>query len=535
MSDATAPATGALFRLRDLLDQHDLALEPLVAVPGGDERRVSGVHAVETEQPARWLAADWVLLTTGVRLVGDAAAQRRLPVELVEAGVTALGFGLGLDFAAVPEPLLEEARRVGLPVFAVPLQTAFRDIEGFAHRALLSTELRTLQRLSSVQRYLVDALYSFEPRRTIVRRLATVLESDVLLLAADGAVEEGGGAAPDDVRAVLVDPARGPRDVAGPTWRGVLAPVAADPADPDHRWLLALHGERSTAPRVTRPVLAAAAPLLAAVGRLDGTVRTQERALRRGLLEDLVAGDGDERELAARAAACGLDLQAPTHVIAVGPPAGALGPEARGRLEDHALRTLESRGLRALVATDRDRVVALLPGDAAPDEALLREIVGPGTGAGLAVPSGPGPALAVGVGRPGSGAAAVARGAEDAHVALELAGHGERPWRAFADLGLPAVAMGQVPPERVEPQVRAVLRVLDARPGSREALRAYFAHELDVTAAAQALHLHPNSLRYRLGRLAGDLGRSLRDPDAIATLVLALEAERRAGGPAGAG
>jgi purine catabolism regulator len=134
------------------------------------------------------------------------------------------------------------------------------------------------------------------------------------------------------------------------------------------------------------------------------------------------------------------------------------------------------------------------------------------------------------VGRPGTGAAAVARGAEDAHVALELVTDAARPWRAYADLGLPALVMGQVAPERMAPQVRAVLDVLDARPGSREALRAYFAHELDVTAAAQALHLHPNSLRYRLARLADDLGRSLRDPEAIATLVLALEAERRAGG-----
>lgn len=60
-------------------------------------------------------------------------------------------------------------------------------------------------------------------------------------------------------------------------------------------------------------------------------------------------------------------------------------------------------------------------------------------------------------------------------------------------------------------------------------MRAYLEHELDVTAAATALHLHPNSLRYRLSRLSDALGRSLRDPTTIATLVLAFEAERRAG------
>jgi DNA-binding PucR family transcriptional regulator len=50
-----------------------------------------------------------------------------------------------------------------------------------------------------------------------------------------------------------------------------------------------------------------------------------------------------------------------------------------------------------------------------------------------------------------------------------------------------------------------------------------------VPRTAAALHLHANSLRYRLGRIEDQLGRSLRDPGTIANLYLAVLLERAAG------
>ena len=54
------------------------------------------------------------------------------------------------------------------------------------------------------------------------------------------------------------------------------------------------------------------------------------------------------------------------------------------------------------------------------------------------------------------------------------------------------------------------------------ALKEFFARDQDVNAAAAALHVHPNTLRYRLGRVEALLGRSLRSPATIAELMLAL-------------
>ena len=48
---------------------------------------------------------------------------------------------------------------------------------------------------------------------------------------------------------------------------------------------------------------------------------------------------------------------------------------------------------------------------------------------------------------------------------------------------------------------------------------------MDVNATAEAMHVHPNTLRYRLSRVEKLLGRSLRQPATIAELSLALLAE----------
>ena len=59
-------------------------------------------------------------------------------------------------------------------------------------------------------------------------------------------------------------------------------------------------------------------------------------------------------------------------------------------------------------------------------------------------------------------------------------------------------------------------------------LLAWLELDLDVPATARALHLHENSLRYRLRRIEAVLGRSLREGRTIVDLYLATTSERTA-------
>jgi len=78
----------------------------------------------------------------------------------------------------------------------------------------------------------------------------------------------------------------------------------------------------------------------------------------------------------------------------------------------------------------------------------------------------------------------------------------------------------------VRERLVGALAPLDDEPRLRAAVIAYLDAGLDVGRAARALGLHRNSVRYRLDRAEDVLGRSLRSPETVATIHLALLAER---------
>ncbi len=490
------------FTLGDLLASEELALELLTGGPAAVRRRVAGAHSIEIEHPSSWLAPDWIMLTTGARLRGSADAQRALVAELDEAAVTALGFGLDLGFKRVPAALLEEAERRAFPVFAVPLRTPFREIVTAINRALLSSDLRTYQRLASMQLYLVDALRDAEPRETVVARLAELLDASVLVLSPAGAVALRAGEAPADLLWNTIDErptALHEFDVDG--WHAVATPVVAAGTEPVE-WLVVASRRATFAHGLTKPVAQAAAPLLAATARLTETERTQARAVRAAALEELLEGTGDVHVVAARAASLGLDLTVPARVVLL-----------RGVDQEELEPALDHAGAAHLVARRPGALAALVQG---PDH-----VVRPHLEALLDARPG---ALA-GAGRPVAEPAGIPHSLRDAQLALQRLEREQAVGTrllAFEDFDLALLLVSEAPPERIGPKVEEWTALLRARPMLWEAVVAYFEHDLDVVRTAASLHLHPNSLRYRLTRVEKLLGRSLKQPSTIAGLYVAL-------------
>ncbi|MDA0173812.1 PucR family transcriptional regulator [Solirubrobacter taibaiensis] len=427
--------------LADLLTAEDLGLTLVAGGADALAREVAGAHSIDVEAPTRFLERHWVMLTAGMRLRGSAAAQRALIAELDEAGISALGIGLGLVFQRVPRALVEEARSRSFPLFTVPLETAFRDIAGYVARSSLSSDLHSYQRLTSIQRHLVDALREPEPREAMVARLARMLDAGVLVL--DG---PSAGAVPDAER---VRRRVAEREFEDDGWHVVTVPI------PPSGWLAVAARRRVP---LARAAAAAAVPLLAATERLAEHAREQERAVRAALLDELLelTPGAETRGLAARVASFGVTF--PARIV--------LAEQGR------------------LVTRHRGRWVALVD-----DEGPIG-------------------------GRPIHGVEGVPRSYRDAVLAHE------RGLPAYEAFDLPALLLADADPELVRPRVDALLDPLPAP--VLDALKEFFARDQDVSAAAAALHVHPNTLRYRLGRVEALLGRSLRSPATIAELMLAL-------------
>src|SRR4051812_19900923 len=158
--------------LGDVLAHAPLGLDLRVGGPAALERSVAGAHVIEIEHPTRWVPPDWIMLSTGLRLQGRPAEQRRLIAELHEHGQAALGFGVGLVEDDIPPAILEEAARRGLPVLSVPVATPFRDVIAFVNGAWFSDDLFVVRRTLAVQSYVMDALGAEDPVAAIVGRLA---------------------------------------------------------------------------------------------------------------------------------------------------------------------------------------------------------------------------------------------------------------------------------------------------------------------------------------------------------------------------
>ena len=507
MSDQ--PAASA-FRLGDLLAHEELGLRLLTGGPDALGRRVAGAHSIEIERPTTWLEPDWIMLTTGARLRRSTRAQRALIAELQEAGAAALGFGVELVFKAVPATMLDEAGERGFPVFSVPLRTPFRDVVGTINRALLSSDLRTLQRVSSMQLYLMDALGEDDPRQAVVERLSAFLDATVVLFGADGAIAASTGDAPaaEIWREVTSRPATVVEfDVRDAHVLATPVSTGGGPAG----WLAVTSRRRAPSLRLARQAARATAPVLAALGRIDAIGREQQRAVRAALLDEMLKPHNprDRAALAARAASLGVDFAVPARVVLICTRRDADRASASHALDD-AAGALADRGL---VRRRPGAITALVQ---APHDALRAELDG------LSARSAE---LVVGIGRPASDITAVLESRRDAEIAVQrLDLRAGRCVLGFEEFDLVTLLLSEARRDRIQPKLDEVMGALPA--GLHDAVATYFAHDLDVMSAARAMHVHHNTLRYRLGRVEAALGRSLKDPGTIAVLYVTLTAER---------
>lgn len=109
---------------------HDYLLG-LVLIAGVEHdtgsRPVQWVHSSDLTDPGPFLTPRTVLLTTGAQF-GEAPAPETIDAYvqgLVQAGATALGVGVGLQWERIPPPLIEACDRHRLPLFRVPYDTPF--------------------------------------------------------------------------------------------------------------------------------------------------------------------------------------------------------------------------------------------------------------------------------------------------------------------------------------------------------------------------------------------------------------------------
>src|SRR5437773_2272811 len=238
------------------------------------------------------------------------------------------------------------------------------------------------------------------------------------------------------------------------------------------------------------------------------------------LLDVLTAGrPGSHQAARERAKRKGFDVDAPYLVIAAEPSEQGRAPKVRVAWE----RLLATMRSSALVRERGDSTLALvsLAGKRAIEpRALIEQLHRVARAA-----SGP---VALGYGAVRTGTAEIASGAREAEQALTMGRRlfGPDSATAFKNLGLYRLLYALEP----LPELRAFRDDALARLGAKDrrgvllqTLGAYLATNGSPTEAADLLHLHRNTVLYRLGRIEDLLGGDLRNAEVRLGLHLALK------------
>ncbi|GGZ78730.1 PucR family transcriptional regulator [Streptomyces bluensis] len=542
-------------RLRALLDTDALGLRLL----GGEdelERTVRGVMTTDLRDPSRYLSGGELVLT-GLAWRRDAADSEPFVQILVGAGVTALAAGEA-ELGHVPEDLITACARHRLPLFAVSESVAFATITEHVVRQVSGERAGDLAAVVDRHRRMMTSGPAGGGPDVVLDLLGSDLDLGAWVLSPAGRLvaspRVGGPALPADVCARLAaehlaatrSGRRGPHRVTVGTTTYSLFPVRGTgrtAAARDVRetvlseWLLAVEADAGDWAEERLDLLQGVTQLIAVERDRREAARTVRRRLAQEVLE-LVQAGAAPAEIAAR-----LRVAAPVLLPGLGAAPhwqvvvarvewdGADGADTVGGPVAQALLEEILAAPRAAGPEHADRIavahtggeaIALVPLPAVSAEhdgsecgvvadALLESVRVPLT-AGLNDD-----------GRLTLGVSAAVHSAEGLRGALEEARHARRvaaarPGRVCAaghqELASHVLLLPFVPDDvrrAFTARLLDPLRDYDRRHRAEliPTLEAFLDCDGSWTRCATRLHLHVNTLRYRVGRIEQLTGRDL--------------------------
>jgi sugar diacid utilization regulator len=503
---------------------------PEVILLAGHDRldaSIRWVHATDLPDPSRYLRGGELILTNGQWRHRRADSERFVD-SVSAAGVVAIGYGLTKEATRTPKDLVAACEAAGLPLLQIPHDMAF---------VAISEEVAS-DHAAQRERGLVGRLRRDEVLLRSVSRgggldgVLRILARDygVPFVLVDHAGQTVGSAAPNDDALAVARAAAARADPTRPT--GTIAdgvsvtvfPVTA--AGVVEAFLVCYRAIDEWTDDDRDAIRHELAFLGLELSRVLMSREFNER-LADELLELVAEGEARTIELAARLRSFMIDPDRPLLAIVL----GVLDPEDAGmarRAARAAGGMLSRRGIAGVVAVDGS--LAIVIASSVDDAALAADLAQTLGGEGVPVNAA--------VGSPShTGVRGLRRSVAEARLAADYA-HlrgGAGGVTTYADAGSYRVLLAAQSADARAAFARSLLGpVLDQ---DRErgtdlipTLEAFLRGGGHWQRVAEQLHLHVNTLRYRIGRVEQLTGRPMSSFEERVNLFIALEALRTAGG-----
>jgi PucR family transcriptional regulator, purine catabolism regulatory protein len=513
----------------------------------GADREVTWAATLRTRPPA------FPHLKGGEIALISTEAMRVLETSLQLATLVRSLAGRAVSAVAVLGEVSPETREladsIGLPVLLLPPGSHLADLEQAIARAVVDHRTIVHQRGQEIYRRLTELAIESRGVEAILETLADVTGKSVVLEEGDFQLrscitrtESGCDPAalrrlPDDAprigswleRATLA-PAEPPtlRLPLGDAHSRVLAPIVVREAVLGY---LSVVGERGSLTEVDDLAASRGAAACAIEMARERAVHEAEDRLQTDLVEALTSGSYPSPDaVLTRAERLGFDLGGPQSVVVFQVAADEPGRAPRSsltarRLEGVLEREVAARGLRAPTGVRGDRVVLVVP-SVDLDATQMRSVAVELRDALASQVEAP---VSAGVGRPYGGLEGIPRSYEEADGALALGARflGRGQVAHFAELGLYRLLLALRATDELDSffdQTLGSLVEYDRKNDGElvKTLDAYFAALGSPTDAAERLHVHRNTLLYRLNRIQEIAGVDLGDAETRLALHLAL-------------
>jgi purine catabolism regulator len=538
--------------LAEVLQSPTLVGARVVAGRAGLGRTVQRLNVMEGPDILPWVKPGELLLTAGYPLRDRPGGLGELVVQLDARGLAGLMVKEGRYLDSLPDDLLSEADRLGLPVVSLPPAVAFDDVLNAVLTDILNRQAALLMHADEVHRRLVQVVLGGGGLQEVADEMVAVLGGAVLATSADGRVlcHSDGGVALSGLRSSpLFDEAGrfrselypvGAHLLAEPPLSLVVVPIVA--GSHDHGRLVALRAAPLLGDADVQALERAATVAALAITKAQAVSAVEEK-YRGDFLRDLVGGRANDPAVAlSHCRSLGWDIDRPVVVVVAeldpAPPASrapeglAMRP-AQDRLARAWEAAVRSHDSGAPVAGFAHEVVAVLSGaDGAAVDDLVHEVTRRISGDAAASRR----SFSTGVSRVCGGVSEIPRAYDHARKAM-LVGRrtrGNGSVAHFDSLGVFRLLSLVDDTDELRGFVRETLKDLAQRDDAeaadlRRTLQVLLEMNLNVAETARTLHFHYNTLRYRIGKLERMLGPFTTDPHLRLNLTLALQVAQMPG------
>lgn len=170
-----------MIKLRDIFKLPELNHAFIRAGHSGLDRPINWAHVIEHEDMGYYLEGGELLLTSGQIWSDNEKALEQLLKTFLDKQIAGIVFATGRYLKESPKEAIEFGNKYSIPIIEVPFQVSFVKVTRAIHEAILTDRQRSLQTKDFVSDELIKQLKSADSMMEICQIISGKLDSYVLI------------------------------------------------------------------------------------------------------------------------------------------------------------------------------------------------------------------------------------------------------------------------------------------------------------------------------------------------------------------